>query len=179
VKATDFRSGSGTAIAITFATARRSVKLVTVDPVEIRRAEPGDASFIEVLSREVFSEYTPRAGPRTVQMSTERGARTLIATIGPKRVGFAVIVARGPHTYLDAIAVRESERGRGVGKRLLKHVEAEARAAGSRAVALVTADSNLAALDLFLRSGFKITARHARFYPRGQSALRLEKRVTD
>ena len=149
-----------------------------MESLEIRRAEAGDESFIVELSREVFSEYTPRAGPRALAMSAEHGARTLVATVGKRRVGFAVVVAGGRRAHLDAIAVSESARGRGVGKRLLRSVEAEARAAGASSLVLVTADSNLAALDLFLRSGYRVTAKHARFYPRGQSALRLEKPVT-
>jgi ribosomal protein S18 acetylase RimI-like enzyme len=149
-----------------------------VEPLEIRHARPDDEPFIEGLSRQVFSEYTLRAGPKTVAMSSERGARTLIATVAARPVGFAVVVAKGQRAHLDAIAVSERARGRGVGKRLLRHAEAEARQAGARMLALVTADSNLAALDLFLRSGYRVTARHASFYPRGQSALRLEKRFT-
>jgi len=148
-----------------------------VDSLEIRHARPGDASFIQDLSREVFSEYTPRAGSRTLAMTGERGSRTLVAMVGTRRVGFAVISLKGGGAYLDAIAVSESMRGRGVGKRLLRAVEVEAERAGARSLALMTADSNLAALDLFLREGFRVKKRLERFYPRGQSAVRLEKPV--
>src|SRR4029079_16033770 len=94
----------------TFAMAGGCVKLLRVErpkhgdtpnPVDIRRAQAGDEPFIEDLSQPVFSEYTPRAGPKTLRMSTDRGAHTLVAVSGARRVGFAVWVADNAHAHLD------------------------------------------------------------------------------
>jgi ribosomal protein S18 acetylase RimI-like enzyme len=42
---------------------------------------------------------------------------------------------------------------------------------------LATADSNLAALELFLRSGYQRRRRHQRYYARGQHAIEMYKRL--
>jgi ribosomal protein S18 acetylase RimI-like enzyme len=110
-------------------------------------------------------------------MTLEPRAVTVVAELGARPVGFAVVTASEERAHLDAIAVSARTRGRGVGRALLEHAEALAHSAGARTMVLVTADSNLAALDLFLRSGFEISARLPRFYARGQNALRLTKRL--
>jgi ribosomal protein S18 acetylase RimI-like enzyme len=52
-----------------------------------------------------------------------------------------------------------------------------ARGAGARDVRLMTAQANVEALELFLKSGFRISERVARFYPRGQDACALVRRL--
>jgi ribosomal protein S18 acetylase RimI-like enzyme len=93
-------------------------------------------------------------------------------------VGFAILRLgdAGP-AWLDAIAVTPSVRGCGVGQLLLASVELEAAKHGARQLGLATADSNLAALDLFLRAGFVIQRRMPRYYERGQDAVEMEKRL--
>jgi ribosomal protein S18 acetylase RimI-like enzyme len=145
--------------------------------VDVRMARDSDAAFVERLSGEVFSEYTPGAAPRTAAMTQADGARTLVATVDRRPAGFAVIRASGDVAHLDAIAVQEVQRGRGLGRRLLSAAEAEAERRGAKLVRLVTADANLAALELFFKTGYFIERRLRRYYPRGQDALRLVKRL--
>jgi len=107
-----------------------------------------------------------------------RGVVTLVAERRGKPAGFAVLRmdARG-EGHLDAIAVTEEARGHGVGRALLREIELEASDRAGRGLTLVTADSNLAALGLFLREGFSIVRRISRHYPRGQDAVMLSKRL--
>jgi len=140
-------------------------------------ARDSDTAFVERLSGEVFAEYTPRAAPRTAAMTQADGARTLVATIDGLPVGFAVLRASGDVAHLDAIAVEEPHRGRGLGRRLLSAVEAQAERCGAKLLRLVTADANLAALELFFKAGYFIERRLQRYYPRGQDALGLVKRL--
>jgi len=145
--------------------------------VTIRRSRSEDAAFIRSLSAEVFSEYTPRAAERALPMMRGRGSITLVAECREQRAGFVVLVLDGYRARIDAIAVSDTERGRGVGRRLLAAAERVAREHGAGAVELVTADANLAALDLFLRAGFDRKRRLPRHYPRGQDAHLLRKRL--
>jgi len=145
--------------------------------VDVRTARDSDAAFVERLSGEVFSEYTPRAAPRTAAMVHADGACTLVATVDGLPAGFAVVRASGDVAYLDAIAVREPQRGRGLGRRLLAAAEEEAERCGAKLVRLVTADANLAALELFFKADYFIERRLRRYYPRGQDALGLVKRL--
>jgi ribosomal protein S18 acetylase RimI-like enzyme len=74
--------------------------------------------------------------------------------------------------------VVESQRGRGVGRALLDAAERAAADAGARALELVTAEANLAALELFLKSDYRIVRTLPSFYPRGQTAHVLRKTLT-
>jgi ribosomal protein S18 acetylase RimI-like enzyme len=143
--------------------------------LELRGRRPSDDAFIVELSHAAFSEYSPDARRRA--LSSLAGAGTLIATLAERPVGFAVVRRAGRVCHLDAIAVVETERGRGFGHALLSGAEQHARAQGARTLELVTAEANLAALELFLKSGYRIQRTLSRFYPRGQTAHVLSKEL--
>ncbi|RYZ07112.1 MAG: GNAT family N-acetyltransferase [Myxococcales bacterium] len=145
--------------------------------VAVRLASSGDASFIRELSRLAFSEYDPHASRATARMMLERGARTLVAESLGRPLGFIILHASSFRDLaIHAIAVSPSERGRRVGQRLMRAAEHHARSLGCTRITLTTAQANLAALDLFLRFGFKITSRGTRYHGK-QPACHLEKRV--
>jgi ribosomal protein S18 acetylase RimI-like enzyme len=145
-----------------------------VENFRIRAAEPSDLGFVRDLGHQAFSEFSPNAAREVVAMAS-RG-QTFIAEERSLRVGFVVVdLPREGVSHISALAVQRSARGRGVGQRLLAWAEQAGRADGARELALVTADGNLAALDLFLRSGFRRTKNAARYYARGQSGLWLSK----
>jgi len=145
--------------------------------IEIRPARADDARDISEISAEAFAEYSRNAASSGAGMMQRPDARTWVATERAV-VGF-VIVRRGDGdtAWLDAIAVSPSARGRGVGRLLLASAELEAKRAGARTLGLATADSNLAALDLFLAAGFVIERRVPRYYERGQTAVEMKKRL--
>jgi ribosomal protein S18 acetylase RimI-like enzyme len=145
-----------------------------LDRLDVRRAEPADAGFIRDLGRTAFAEYSPNSA-REVTSMAGRG-RAFVATDRGVPVGFVLLEPNSDETvHVSAIAVTESARGRGIGRRLLEHGEEAARSGGARELSLVTADGNLAALELFLRAGFRRTRRTARYYSRGQAAIWLSK----
>lgn len=144
--------------------------------LQIRSRLPADDEFIYELGRAAFGEYGKDPGRSTYAMAT-RGV-TLVAERSARPVGFVVIEPpNNGVAYLSAIAVVEQARGRGVGRALLRAAEKLCASRGARRIELMTADSNLAALDLFLRSGFRRSARNPQKYARGQRALLLEKRL--
>jgi ribosomal protein S18 acetylase RimI-like enzyme len=162
------------------------------EAIAVRRYQTEDAAFVAALAREAFSEYTPQAVSHTLDMV--RRFTTLVALQPPRRpfgsgsieravaslelrrVGFVAIGGDDREVaLLHAIAVDHRERGRGVGRRLMRTFENVARSRGARRLELCTADCNLAALDLFYRSGFRLVRRRERFYARGQNACVLVK----
>lgn len=152
-------------------------RLGAVD-IAIRSGSTADAAFIEALAREAFAEYSPASARSTRAMSEAPHARTFVAVRDGTPIGFAVLeVRRDGLAHLDAIAVEAGWRGRGVGRRLLRHAEADAAARGATRLGLMTAQANLAALDLFLKEGWRVVRTLPRYYPRGQHALALEKPV--
>lgn len=135
---------------------------------------PSDERFIAGLGGLVFDEYARKPGPGVLTMA--RRGRTVVAVEDGDPVGFAIVEMNGAGAaHLTAITVAEHARGRGVAHALLGAAENVAKRAGARALGLVTADSNVAALGLFLHSGFERVERVARYYQRGQNAVRMEK----
>lgn len=143
----------------------------------LRKLTASDREFILRLSAEAFGEYTPEAAPRTVDLAYASGHVTWVAVDASRALGFATVELKGAGAYLVAIAVAREHRGIGFGQRLLAAVERQCRAAGARRIALTTAESNLAALQLFLRAGYAIEQRRARYYARGQTGLHLSKQL--
>lgn len=61
----------------------------------------------------------------------------------------------GVDAFVDELYLSEQYRGRGWGKRLLRHAEREARAAGVRALHLEVTRGNRHAQDLYERLGYR------------------------
>jgi [ribosomal protein S18]-alanine N-acetyltransferase len=145
-------------------------------PIAVQPYAPADADFVRALAEEAFSEYdgtAERAGSHTVAMA--RAARTLVAESANRRLGFVTLVVDGEAAHIVAIAVVPSVRGRGVGARLLRDGERLARVLGARVVALETGEANLAALDMFIRAGYRVDGRIPRYYRTGYDALTLRR----
>jgi ribosomal protein S18 acetylase RimI-like enzyme len=174
--------------------------MLATERLSIRPYHVGDEEFIATLAHEAFVEYTPYAVPHTLALvrrcTTLVALRERVALGAPdverssgdgaaeplesekrprrQRVGFAAVSDEGEGVImLNAIAVVRSERGRGIGHYLMLAFERFARMRGGRRLELCTADYNLAALDLFMRHGFRLLRRRERFYDRGQDACIL------
>ncbi len=133
-----------------------------------------DAGFIKTLSQWAFDEYSNDAGAGTLWMAEHY--RTFVATMEDRHVGFAIVdLVRQPHAELTAIAVSPGERGRGVGGHLLSIVESATRNVGRGCLVAHTADANLAALDLLIKHGYRITRRLPRYYVGMYNACELVK----
>ncbi|HET9953531.1 MAG TPA: N-acetyltransferase [Polyangiaceae bacterium] len=136
--------------------------------------DPADREFVSQLSREAFSEFSLNAPSTTLHMATHEAS--WIALESGTRVGLAVCVIQPSElAELCAIAVIARERGRGIGRALLSHAERATRARGAPGMLLHTATANVAALDLFLRNGYRIRRRLPRYYRNVYEACELVK----
>ena len=130
---------------------------------------------MRALCQAAFGEYSSDAGSRATAM-LKADTQLFVCERDGRPVGFAALTFGPPSlARLDAIAVVEEWRGRGIGQALLAVAEGRARHAGASRLRLVTADSNLAALDLFLKHGYRIVRTCPRYYQRGQNAHVLER----
>ncbi len=148
-------------------------------PVEVRPFREADADFVSRLGASAFAEFSRHPGNSACWMAEHHPC--VVAQHGKERLGFAVVelAAGGNVAHLAAIAVVEWMRGRGVGWRLLERAESLAKARGFGSLRAHTADFNLAALDLLWRNGYRIVARHPRFYRSRFSACELDKRLVE
>lgn len=143
--------------------------------VSVRPYMPDDAPFVADLSDKSFAEYGARPSRYTLSVIQRPTTRAWVAVEAGAPLGLVVLELDGPRAALLAVAVAERARGRGIGGLLMQAAERLARSSGVRELTLFTADSNLAALDLFLRRGFRIVRRKPGFYSRHQDACELAK----
>jgi ribosomal-protein-alanine N-acetyltransferase len=147
-----------------------------VAALRLRRLTPGDHDFVRELSRDAFAEFARDPVATTLAMALRFEA--FIAERDHSPIGFAVLrLGQGGSAELAAIAVLEHERGRGVGRSLLRAVEIAARGAGASSLSLHTAEANLAAFELFYKQGYRLERRLPRYYVGVYDACELRKRL--
>ena len=150
--------------------------------LKIRPAEPYDAHFMIKLSGEVFHIYGPYE--RIVASWLEsRIALCLVGSIRKNTVGFAMMsnfsLEMNPAhvSELLAIAVVPERQGTGIGGILLKEMEKRAVHMNMKRLFLHTAIDNIAAQSLFKENGYQARGTKRHFYPAGQDAIFMSKRL--
>jgi len=150
--------------------------LLAPSSLRVRALRDGDDAFIARLSASAFGEYAGGASESTLRMA--HAHRTFVVERAGAAVAFAIVRGVGSQrAELLAIAVNETERGIGIGKMLLAHIESVLARAGTNELTLHTAEANSSALDLFVKRGFASERRLARFYRGVYPALAMRKRI--
>jgi len=80
--------------------------------------------------------------------------------------------------HLLAIGVLPKHQRKGIGTALLEHMEEITRKYGVEEILLWTAVDNQQALSFFQSAGFHIVGSEDCYYPRGQAALALSKKLS-
>ena len=134
-----------------------------------------DILKISVLEKECFSD------PWTYRMFVEGFSSKLFygvcAVEDGEIVGYACETVLFENAEVDNIAVAESCRRRGVGKKLLKKLETEAKERGARVILLEVRVSNAPAMTMYLKEGFKGIYVRPRYYPDGEDAVVMQKEL--
>jgi ribosomal protein S18 acetylase RimI-like enzyme len=151
-------------------------------PIKIRPARPSDSRFIIALSGSVFRRYGPYE--KVIKGWFESGMTlTLVALMNRKPAGFAMISHLSQRTNpqqvseLLAIAVAPEKQGMGIGETLLKEMEKKAAQMNITELFLHTAEENLAAQNLFAKNKYVSWGINESFYPAGQNALIMSKKI--
>ncbi|MDD2987622.1 MAG: ribosomal protein S18-alanine N-acetyltransferase [Zoogloea sp.] len=84
---------------------------------------------------------------------------------GGQRVGYAVLMMVLDEAHILNISVSKARQGLGLGRRLLDHLGAVARAAGARQMFLEVRPSNTPALAMYGKAGFETIGRRKGYYP--------------
>ena len=146
----------------------------------IRLARPGDAAFVTGLARESFASFGPY-GPTVAEWFESPNITTLIALRGKEPLGFLMTSPAAYITFvlleIMAIAVAPDARRLGIGSLLLSSAEERAVKDGGLYILLHTAVTNLAAQSFFFKHGYLEVGRKPRYYPEGQDALRMIKKL--
>jgi GNAT superfamily N-acetyltransferase len=143
----------------------------------VRPAEEGDAGaigrlYLEVADEVVEREPTLRHVPgrdevvrRYSQRASDPERAVLVATVDETVAGFADAVlvrttdigtyhSPGLDAYIEELIVAEPQRRHGLGRALVRAVEAWAKDSGARLVTLDTHFTNVAARDFYAALGY-------------------------
>lgn len=147
----------------------------------LRRATPADADAIRDLVTAAYQHYTPLIGRTPLPMLADHALairehevwvledeadRTLLAVIE--------LEPRSDHLWVENVAVHPARQGRGLGRRLLRHAEAEASRHSLSELRLLTNERYTANLAMYERYGYRETHREPHL---GTDLVHLRKRL--
>ncbi len=143
-------------------------EVVTVPGMERQRIRPAVASdvpAVKTVTDAAYRPYVERIGVVPQPMEADHAANVaagkVFVTGGPGEdvVGLVVVEARADHLFLDSIAVHPDAHGRGVGRRLLRFVDAHARALGLPEVRLYTNAMMWENQQIYPKYGYEVVER--------------------
>ncbi|MGW0498772.1 GNAT family N-acetyltransferase [Streptomyces sp. NPDC003007] len=108
---------------------------------EIRPAGAADVPAVAEVIDAAFRPYVERIGRAPQPMREDHAANVAAGKVfvtGDPVTGLVVVEAFEDHLFLDTIAVHPAAHGRGLGRRLLRFVEAHARGLGLSEIRLYT-----------------------------------------
>jgi len=82
-----------------------------------------------------------------------------VAELGGRIVGLTGLLRGEDGVEIEPVVVRRAQRSRGIGRRLVEHVIAEARERGERSLSIRPVARNAGAIRHFLRAGFSVVGR--------------------
>lgn len=135
--------------------------------VVVVAATTADLAAIDAIERHSFP---PPARPYAPEL-TNAYARLDVAHRAGHVVGFANYWIVAHEMSVHAIATSPDARRGGVGRALLDHALAVARAAGCMLATLEVRRGNAPAIALYERAGFKVAHVRARYYKDDEDAL--------
>lgn len=132
--------------------------------ITIDTAGAADVPAVEVLVREAYEPYVERIGREPGPLLVDYAAviaegRAVVARRGDRIVGLLVTSRQADHLLVENLAVAASERGSGLGTRLLGIADEQARAAGLPELRLYTHEKMVENLAYYPRRGFTETGR--------------------
>jgi [ribosomal protein S18]-alanine N-acetyltransferase len=147
--------------------------LQTVEEPNIRPVARDDIERVAVLEHASFKD--PYPSYFLSELARDNPETFIVATLNNDIVGYAVIDRWEDHDHLISIAVRPDSRRKGLGERLL--TELEKRLSKARPLRLEVRQSNLSAIQLYLKNGFQKTGLTEGYYADGEDAIIMEKKL--
>jgi len=141
-------------------------------PIVIRPMTEADLETVHAIDRQAFPLPWSLATYR-YEMNENALARCWVAEDGGKTIGMLVGWLVVDEFQIGTIAISESHRRRGIGRRLLKTVLESVQKQGAKNVVLEVRKSNTAARSLYEDFGFRIMGERPRFYANGENAYTM------
>lgn len=134
--------------------------------MEIRRARADDASAIVKMEEEYFAD--PWSQKDVFSYISTEGGMCFVAERDGAIIAYVIGRIVAPEGEIYRIAVKESERGRGVGYRLLSYATKTERGRGLEALFLEVREENVPARRLYSSFGFREISMRKNYYQNPQ-----------
>ncbi|MFJ7333673.1 GNAT family N-acetyltransferase [Streptomyces sp. NPDC101116] len=129
---------------------------------EIRPARAADVQVVAEVVDAAFRPYVERIGRVPQPMEEDHAANVAAGKVfvtGDPVTGLVVVEAFDDHLFLDTIAVHPAAHGRGVGRRLLRFVDAHARTLGLPEIRLYTNAMMWENQQIYPKYGYELVER--------------------
>lgn len=128
-------------------------------PIEIRLALITDLEDIKLCAQKAYAKYIERMNKEPAPMHANFVIQITnecihLAIYEEKFAGYVVFYPKGDHMHLESVAVLPEYSGRGIGKRLIDHVERAARQTEYKAIELYTNEAMTENLSMYSRLGY-------------------------
>lgn len=144
----------------------------------IRPMAQGDVAAISIIEAQVFS--MPWKARDFLEMIADDHAYYYVAVIGGQPIGACGLRNVVGEGQITNVLVAEEYRRRGIARRLLERMLAEAVREGMNAFVLEVRSGNQAAIGLYESLGFKTVGRRPDFYEKpSEDALIMLKNCSD
>jgi len=137
-----------------------------------------DLEEVLAIEREVFSvPWSRRAF--LVEVEDKEISIPRVARLGEPVVGYAITWRVVDELHIGNLAVAPAAQKRGIGRAILTHLLDVAREQALAYATLEVRVSNVAAIALYERSGFRPVAMRRRYYPdNGEDAMVMLREIT-
>jgi [ribosomal protein S18]-alanine N-acetyltransferase len=136
----------------------------------IRRVKPDDISAVSEMEQICFKDPFPSYF--LSQLAEANPDTFVVAVLGGKIVGYAVVDEWPDQEHLVSIAVIPESRRKAVGQALLDNLLEKVQTGSMK---LEVRRSNKAALELYRKNGFVQTGVAHSYYTDGEDAIQMEK----
>lgn len=125
----------------------------------LRRARDEDAAAVDRLVDAAYAPHAALIGRTPLPMLDDHAAairddEVWVVDIDGSVVGVIELVPREDHLWVENVAISPAHQGRGLGRRLLRHAEDEARRHGLAEIRLLTNERYTANIAMYLRHGY-------------------------
>lgn len=143
----------------------------------LRLARLHEAAAIAAMSRDLIEygldwRWTPRRIAASIRAPN---ANVLLACVGERMAGFAIMRYGDDDAHLDLLAVAPGFRRLGIGRQLLQWLEKCAVVGGTFNVALEVRASNRGAQRFYRRMGYRTLVQLPGYYQGVEAALRMSR----
>ncbi len=148
------------------------------DRVVVRPANVDDLDQVYLVELESFKYPYPREYLKALLALA--GDLFLVLEVCGRIVGYVVgLIEFNAEGHILSIAVAKSFRGRGYGKKLMLELESRFKERGVRRIKLEVRKSNMIAISMYRKLGYRIVGVIPGYYPDGEDAYVMIKELKE